>query len=333
MEVLLNNYKVEFDFGNEKKLSDVIGYLGKWSSDRELVFSNFYIGGEIHAVDQVPDRNIDDIESINCIIQSKSDIVFSTIYEGISYCERIVSYVSNVEREESVIDKESVENIASGLEWMSEVLLYIFRMLNIEIESVKFKDSNVMTSLEKLVSVKKLITSTDKEILPSHFDSISSVLNDVKDIFKIVLISDELKRLVINNIDSPDFLVESLKTVKETLPAQLDNLEQAAVAFQTGKDSEASERLGKFVDFMYGYIRTSYQAVPVFGIDLDSVKIEGRSIEEANMELNELLNEILSAMENRDIITLADVLEYQIKPALENFSAYIDAIYEIILKQ
>ena len=40
----------------------------------------------------------------------------------------------------------------------------------------------------------------------------------------------------------------------------------------------------------------------------------------------EFLNEISSAMESNDIVSFADILEYEIMPLLENIDKYIDAL-------
>jgi len=41
-----------------------------------------------------------------------------------------------------------------------------------------------------------------------------------------------------------------------------------------------------------------------------------------------MLNEIAEVMENQDIISLSDILEYEIKEALANIDKYIDAIID-----
>ena len=69
---------------------------------------------------------------------------------------------------------------------------------------------------------------------------------------------------------------------------------------------------------------------PVFGVDLKEVVIDGISLDDKNRELQTLMNETMDIMENNDMISLADILEYEIKESLANIDRYIDLLLEQI---
>lgn len=142
----------------------------------------------------------------------------------------------------------------------------------------------------------------------------------------MLLLSEEMRSLIVQSIDSPDVLISSLRQTKEELTDQLAGIRTAAIAYQTGRDAEGSERLRGFIDFIYRYTRTCYQAVPMFQVDLSEIEVEGVSLEKKNRELRNLLHEVTMIMENNDIISLSDVLEYEIRPNLENLGTYIDVL-------
>ena len=54
------------------------------------------------------------------------------------------------------------------------------------------------------------------------------------------------------------------------------------------------------------------------------------SLEQKNAEIMELLNHVLAAFENNDIISLSDALEYEIMPELENLESYINKLIDAI---
>ena len=149
------------------------------------------------------------------------------------------------------------------------------------------------------------------------------IFADIRQVFRMFLLSDEMRSLIVKSIDSPDVLITSMSQIGEELGEQLAGIQAAAVAFQTGKDADGSERLKNFVDFIYRYTRTCYQIVPVFGIDLAEIEVDGVSLEQKNSLLRDLLHEVTTIMENNDIISLSDILEYEIKPAMENLGEYI----------
>ena len=133
-----------------------------------------------------------------------------------------------------------------------------------------------------------------------------------------------------NSVESPDNLVVSIKKINDELPAQIKNIEEIAVAFQTGNDREGAQKIELFIDFIYQYVRTCYQVSPVFDIDLSEIVIDGISLLDKNSEIQNFLTEISEVLENNDIISLADILEYEIMPLLESVTAYLDLMIEKI---
>ena len=160
------------------------------------------------------------------------------------------------------------------------------------------------------------------EALGAH----EGVFADIKGIFRMLLLSDAMRSLIVQSIDSPDVLISSLKQMGDELAEQLANVEAAAVAYQTGKDTDAAGRLKGFVDFIYRYTRTCSQIMPIFRVDLAEVEVGGVSMEKQNRDLRNLLHNVIEVMENNDIISLSDILEYEIKPALESLRPYVDLL-------
>ena len=62
------------------------------------------------------------------------------------------------------------------------------------------------------------------------------------------------------------------------------------------------------------------------------IMIDNVSLEEKNSIINDMINEIVNVMENNDIISLTDILEYEIKPVFENMELYIDKILDTIIQ-
>jgi hypothetical protein len=138
--------------------------------------------------------------------------------------------------------------------------------------------------------------------------------------------------LVIQSIDSPDILLNSILNIKNEIKNQIKNLEEIAVSYQTKKDDIAAEKLELFISFIFNYSRTCYQISPVFEIDLEAVKVDNISLGRKNDEIQGHLNNIIDAMENNDIISLSDILEYEMKSSLENLGTYIDLLIDEIKK-
>jgi len=84
---------------------------------------------------------------------------------------------------------------------------------------------------------------------------------------------------------------------------------------------------------MFNYTRTCYQISPVFDISLKDIVVGEESLEERNREIQILLNETVDIMESNDMISLADILEYEIVESIENLENFIDLLLEKIVNK
>ncbi len=330
MEIRINNYPVEIVLENEKTIKDVISSIKGWINHKNLIFAGIDIDGTEYHVDDAPDLPIENISLINCLVQSRADIVYETVNEGIFYCDRVIDFLQHLEEEP--MDTDELEDLVSGVEWLEEVFPTISNLLGLNLEEVKYRDGTVAQHVKKLDELRhRVVTFTAEMNENGEIDIDDSLFINLKEIFNIFLASEEMKRLIIESIDSPDVLINSLKDIKEHLPEQKAILEKAAASYQTGNDNKGMEQLFNFIDFMFNYTRTCYQISPVFDISLKDIIVGEESLEEKNRELQILLNETVDIMENNDMISLADILEYEIGESMENLEQYIDLLLEKII--
>ena len=330
MEVKINNYPVEIMLENEKTAKDVVNAIGEWINQKNLIFIGIDIDGDHHNVDEAPDTPIDKINVINCLVQSRADVVYDTVNEAIVYCDRVMDFLHHLEDEP--MDTDELEDIVSGIEWLQEVFVTVSALLRMDMKDVKFRDSNAAEYLDRLEKLKHNVVNFLSEMEDDgEIDIDDSLFMNLREILAIFLVSEEMKRLVIESIDSPDVLIVSLKEIQKQLPVQKEILEKAAVSYQTGNDTQGMEQLFQFIDFMFGYTRTCYQIAPVFDVNLSEIDIEGVTLEEKNRELQTMLNETLDIMESNDMISLADILEYEIKELIENLEQYIELLLKRIV--
>jgi len=330
MDIRINNYPVEIVLENEKTVKDVIVSTAGWINHKNLIFAGIDIDGTEYHIDDAPDLLIENISSINCLVQSRADIVYETVNEGIFYCDRVIDFLQHLEEEP--MDTDELDDLVSGVEWLQEVFPTISGLLGMDLEKTKYRDDTIAHYVKMLDVLRHRVVKFIAEMKEDgEIDIEDSLFINLKEIFNIFLSSEEMKRLIIESIDSPDVLINSLKEIKDNLPEQKAVLEKAAVSYQTGNDNQGMEQLFNFIDFMFNYTRTCYQISPVFEISLKDIVIGEESLEEKNRELQILLNETVDIMENNDMISLADILEYEMVEIMENLEKYIDLLLEKIV--
>lgn len=332
MDIRINSFPVHFSLENEKNVAEVIASVSGWARERELVFTEARINDEHYLVESLPDIPLEAVRSIDCIVQSRADVVISSLEEADAYCERADSFVRR-SLEERAVESGAAESLAGGARWLGEVVSSTLSLLGADPAEVSCRDTTVRDYLGRLEDFSSSVRAAgSSESLLEVFRGKGEVFAAVKEILRMMLMSENLRRLVVQSLESPDVLIESLKKIKEETAAQSDILAETVRLYQEGRDSDASEKFRSFVEFVYAYTRACYQCVPVFRIDPSKITIDGVSLEERNRALNDMLSQILSSLENNDIISLSDILEYEMRPQIETVGAYIDAVLEEIHK-
>lgn len=330
MEIQINNYPIEIELEDEKTIKDVVNSISEWANVRELIFIGVDIDGNYYGLEEVPELSIEGVSVLNCLVQSRADIVYETLNEAIIYCDRVIDYMVEIKKDGA--DADELEDLVSGIEWLQEVFSTVSHLLSMDMSEINFRDKNVNYYVNLLTEMKRTINAFLAENQEKGISQLDDALfHNLKEIYAIFMVSEEMKRLITESIDSPDTLIVSLKDIRTVLPEQVKNLEETAVAYQTGKDDEAAEKLFQFIDFMFDFTRTCYQIAPVFNIDLREIVIDDVSLDSKNRELQSLLHDTLEVMENNDMISLADILEYEIMESINNIDKYIDILLENII--
>ena len=324
VEIRINDHPVDFELQGEKKIGEIIDSLSGWARDRDLVFFEADINGVRYAIDSLPEMGIDAVKTVNCVFKSRADMVLSTGHEAFEYCGRIIRHIEKANGNGGFTPANFAE-LLSGLEWLCEVILKVAGILGIDSAVMKYADRPLSAHIDEL----KNVTAGLKD----HQDragirAVAVAVESARNIIMMLFLSDEMKTFQLKSVDAPDEIAASLHKLKKDLASQADNLELTAIAFQTGKDRDGAERLNSFIDFIFRYIRAAHQSVKVFGIDPGSIEVKGETLEASNESLRGLLVQAMESMENGDIISLSDVLEYEIKPAVEDLEAFLDVLIQ-----
>ncbi len=328
MELQINSQPIQFEIEHERTVAEVMASVANWAKERSLIFTEAWIDDKNYPVDDIPDITLDRVSTINCVLQSNADIILSTMQEAMEYCAKIIAFIDETSGSGNH-DASMISELRSGIEWVKEVMEKVRSLLGIDPAELKYRDSSaaqIMGALGELTA--KLAATGDAAALEKVLGESAPLFESVQVIFRQMALSIEMRDMILASIESPDVLYRSLMEITEVLPEQLKLLETIAISYQSGKDNLGSQHIQVFVDFIYKYLRTCYQVVPVFGIKAAEVVIDGISLEEKNQSINSLLGEILNALETNDIISLADILEYEMRPLLENLGGYCEEMMQ-----
>ena len=319
MEILINGNSVDFKLDNEKKFSELCTSIEKWASSRGLILCSASSDG--NPFNGTNDIELESVNKADFIIQSKSDLIVDTLNEASFYCDKIISSLDLKENP----SEEQLSNIADGSLWLSDVMSRIINLLEMDPSSVIYNSKSTSAYIEKLKSLSaSLKEKNGSEIIKNEIN----VFTEIKNLMRFLMSSDNMRKVIIKSIDSPETIIGFLTELLKEAKSKIDSLEEISSQFQSGKDSTASVLLQEFVDFLFRFSRLSCQIPPVFGINPEEIEHNGKNLAVINEELNTVLNEIISVMENNDIISLSDILEYELKVQMESVPAMLEILSE-----
>ncbi len=128
-----------------------------------------------------------------------------------------------------------------------------------------------------------------------------------------------IKVLEINAKKVEEVLLETLAGMKEFIPDFIGNLDQISVDLTIGKEEEGYNKLALAMDTLDWLNQfLSYLNSPEIVIK-DNLK-ERKALLQQWYETIHALDE---ALDNQDKVLISDIIEYELKPVLENYLKYV----------
>ena len=115
-----------------------------------------------------------------------------------------------------------------------------------------------------------------------------------------------------------------MKALMQDLSKYADDFEQIPVYMQTGKDVQVLNLLGTFSEKLNELYR-SLLLSDITELPID-MQIEEKSIHEYQKEINALLQNIVSSIEEKDIIQVGDLAEYELAPLVKTLINGVSSI-------
>ena len=115
-----------------------------------------------------------------------------------------------------------------------------------------------------------------------------------------------------------------MKALMQDLSKYADDFEQIPVYMQTGKDVQVLNLLGTFSEKLNELTR-SLLLSDITELPID-MQIEEKSIHEYQKEITALLQNIVSSIEEKDIIQVGDLAEYELAPLVKTLINGVSSI-------
>jgi len=266
---------IDYTLEKEKNSYDIIESISLWLKKNYIIIKSIKIDEKEYNYDDkilLSELSIDSINKIDIFTLTIREYKYNQLLIIQKYFEDLISLLNSNNKDETLKFLKTYEKIKPDME---DVIDKIYKLEN--------------QGFIETIASKKDLTESDHENLKFFTENIFFVIG-------------ERKREIIN----PETEIEKEKIFFD---AFLPEIEIISVLLQTGKQSQALEKIIKFVDF----VKKLSRLLSYYNMGLGKIEPEEIS------KYNKLLNDLGEAIRRGDSVLIGDIMEYELSPIIEQF--------------
>ena len=334
MKIFINGKELSATLENEKNVYEVLKPVEEWCNSNSFLINRIIIDEK----ELSPDIN-KEYETIQ--IENIKKIEIEALSHGEYYLSSIISIMEYIEKvsktDSATLTENDIEVLKDGIFWILDSIPRAIFLCNMNLETHGI--IHILKMLE--VKLERLNTITDNEKEDEDYldkvkeffgDDLKPFINDkVLPAMELVLEDAKINTMLIfaNDINENNALYK-IGTLPKFQPFVIEMLDEVVEKLQTGKDKDAfiyAEKFSRIVGLSFSILS---KVAEICSIDYSDIKIENISLIDAINDFNSMMNNLLEAFSNEDYISIADLLEYEIKEKIENIMDYIPLLEEYI---
>lgn len=333
MKIFINGKELSATLENEKNAYEVLKPVEEWCNSNSFLINRILIDEKEmspYIDEEYKNIAIENIKKIDIEALSHSEYYLSSMISIIEYIEK-VSKVDSI-----TLSEKDIEDLKDGIFWILDSVPRAIFLCNMNLET-----HGVIHILKMLeVKLERLNTLTDNEEYDNYSDKVKEFFQDdfkpflndkVLPSMDMVLQDAKINAIIIfaNNINENNALYK-IGTLSKFQPFIIEILDEVVDKLQTGKDKEAFIYAEKFSHIVGLSFSVLSKVAEICSIDYSNIKIDNISLLDSINDFNSMMNNLLDAFSNEDYISIADLLEYEIKEKIENIMDYTPLLEEYI---
>ncbi len=316
MDILINDEKLEYTLENEKSLNEVIDCVEEW------VLQNGRVISSISADDEgiLPDYPLKTLhKEINGISVLKIQTLSPTEY-ALHTLETIGEYILDLKTR--YLQSAGIENhdaILEGLTLVENGLSGVCNLLIIKDFAVL--DGNGVSLRKMLGDLNASIQKYEKRYINvDDFPETAGILDGLLSVLpKMVTWGVVKNSMLMQELEGSDlFFKSALSDLCSVTQASVDKFEKIGRNLQIGSDAPALNDILFVTDLLD-------ELVFILGLFMqehrdwaDKIRVSGRSIQETIEGISDGLKEIEESFKSGDMVSVGDLIEYELKPLYED---------------
>lgn len=203
------------------------------------------------------------------------------------------------------------------------------------IKTIKGKDLNI-EGIEDGIPYTKLVylietwaTQNNLIVLEILVNNIPVDRDDESALSKKTYLSSD--NILIRTQEPKAAALTAVREAKKQIPSFEKLIEEIITAQQKGEKEESINKFSRLLKSLSDVIQLFKIIEQFLPEEFDKIRIKDKPVLDINKELLEILQETKLAMEDQDYVTINDLLEYEIKPKInEDFQGILEELEKII---
>jgi hypothetical protein len=136
--------------------------------------------------------------------------------------------------------------------------------------------------------------------------------------------------LEVETVDIRSQAVNALHEVRNHLPGLTRALIEVTKNIQSGEILKGYKSLATCADVLNLIVHVLDEVRALLGIDLTRLRVDGASVSEQLEQVREVLRDAKKALDTNDIVTVADLMEYELAPRVSKWDNILDTLLKTI---
>ncbi len=311
MDIYIMGSKIDFRVENEKTVKDIIENISEVVYSYGQSITELRVDGKIYypTDPELESILIDNVKVLEINTASFFEISASLIFSLIPYVRKLKELIKS-----NLIERYQFED---AKQWIIDALVSSTNMIFVLSYNSKWiKTRNEIVGQLQEASFEKTKESEEyKDALIATLETLEKLLTDLTKILEKIENDGEIV------FDS---------SIDNDISEMLELIEEISLSLQLGKDTEALNKLYEFADTfldLFYYLNISIRFVKLHP-DLYE-KLKSYNFSDIN-ETSKIIENIISAISQKDFVYASDLISYELKPKIEEISNLIKDIREII---
>lgn len=330
MQIFVNDSELEASLTGEKNLAEIYDSVNGWIRSH----NRYVLGVSVDSRDVAPDALLglspEKVGRMDFRVGDEVQMMAESAAELDDYIERIGGTLFD----RTHLTLKEISDLREGTKWIVQIIESSCGILRLKPEEILCPV--VGPEEAGSVSVSELLTAlteASQSLKEDASESILVYLTVMRDLRFFIL---KLKMQLLTMNASLAELLAVLDAFDENAPALREEIIEINKFFQAGQDFEALERLDRMIERLNGFLSAAfaleYRLLQDSGSALPDVRANDRSFQEAAADVTGVLNDLSSAMEERDIVAVGDILEYELTEKLETLREIMSLVRKRIAK-